>query len=255
MDKKWLIGGIVVVALGVGAGGVWWSGAWNALAKGSASAASTGAVAVIVDGEAIPEREVFAAGTASAPRAQQVDEYVTKVVLARAFERSGGIDQDLQARIDRSRREILFNAWLTRESAQIRTGLKEAEVQSAYDKEVTDDLFAKYRLSYVLSGTSEEATGNSDWKPLKLNGALEWIPTTAVPYGLGAVVKTMKKGESTQTPIVTREGWLRIRVDDIQPGTKPKLGEVKANLTDLLTTRQLQSRVQAARGAADIRLK
>ena len=77
----------------------------------------------------------------------------------------------------------------------------------------------------------------------------------AVPYGLGAVVKTMKKGESTQTPIVTREGWLRIRVDDIQPGTKPKLEEVKANLTDLLTTRQLQSRVLAARGAADIRLK
>ena len=143
MKKKWLIGWIVVVALGIGAGGVWWSGAWNALAKGSVSAVSPGAVAVIVDGEPIPDREVFAAGASSAPRAQLVDEYVTKVVLARAFERSGGMDLDLQARIDRSRREILFNAWLAREAAQIRSGVKEAELQNAYDKEVTDDLLTR----------------------------------------------------------------------------------------------------------------
>lgn len=254
MNRKWLFGVAAVAVAALGSGAAWWTGAWGHAGR-IAPAASTSTVVATVDGSPLSEKEVYAGGGLSAPRAQQVDDYLTKVVLAKAFERSGGVDADVQAAIDRSRREILFNAWVTRESSRIRAGLKDADLRVAYDKELTDDMFAKYRLSYVLSATAEEAASATTWKPLKLSGAQEWIPVAAVPYQLGTVVKTMKKGDATQTPIVTREGWLRIRVDDIQLGRKPALEEVKASLTEMLTTRALQARVQAVRGAADIRLK
>jgi peptidyl-prolyl cis-trans isomerase C len=219
------------------------------------SAPSADRVVAVVNGQNITEVEVTSAGVNGAvSRAQLIDDYANKILMAQEY--SNHASPEVTSRIARATREIQSEGWLRDTSQKIQGGLTDEEFKSVYEKEVKDTMFAKYKLSFVRGATAEEAEAqNKDWTPLKTNKAEEWITPDEIPYQMGNLVASLKKGDATQTSIAVRDGFLRIRVDDIKEGKKPSFEEMKPRITEVLVGRKLQLALQELRGRADIRIK
>lgn len=213
-------------------------------------------VVAVVNGQAVNEAEVTAVGISNAvSRAQLVDDYVNKILMAQELENQP-MSPDLAARIERSRREMLAATWAQTRSQQIQNSLTNQELQDVYAKEIKDSIFAHYKISFIRGSTVEEAQNqHAQWTSLKTDRGEEWLPTDAIPYQMGGLVATLKKGESTQSALSVRDGFLRLRVDDIQEGKKPSFDELKPRITEVLVNRKLQLALQELRGKADIRMK
>lgn len=232
----------------------WPAGSVKALASKSDVDASM--VVAVVNGNSILDSELAAGGLTNAvSRAQMVDDYVNKLLMASDMERN--IPSDVVGRIQRARRDILSDAWVHNQADIIKAGLTEQDFQDVYKKEIKDELFARYKLSFIMSPTADaDAEGvKKEWTTLKTGANEEWFVMGAIPYQMGALVATMKKGDVTQSPIAVREGYIRLRVDDIQVGKRPTFAEAKSKITDVLIGRKLQANLQALRGKADIRIK
>jgi peptidyl-prolyl cis-trans isomerase C len=226
--------------------------------KGTVSASGSSIpdrVVAVVNGTSVSEAEITAAGISNAvSRAQLVDDYVNKTLMAQQAQSNP--TAELNARLERARRELLANAWVQDTSQKIQSSLTQQDMQDVYDKEIKDSMFARYKLSFVRGATAEEAQSQrTDWMVLKTDRGEEWLTTDVIPYQMGSLVATLKKGDATQSALAVRDGFLRIRVDDIREGKKPSFEELKPRITEVLLGRKLQLALQELRGRADIRIK
>lgn len=215
---------------------------------------SANTIVAFVNGSKITEAELVAGGmTNASSRAQMVDDYVNKSLMASDME--SDVPPEVAGRLLRARRDILAESWIRNHAEAIKAGLVEQDYQDVYKAEVRDELFAKYRLSFIMTASADEDIKDKAWTSLKTAANEEWLGVAAVPYQMGALVATMKKGDVTQSAIAVREGFIRLRVDDIQAGKKPTFAEAKPKIADILVGRKLQASLQALRGKADIRIK
>jgi len=212
-------------------------------------------IVAIVNGTNVTEAEVTGAGISSAvSHAQLLDDYVNKTLMAQQAQNHS--TPELAARLERARRELLASAWVQDTSQKIQSSLTLQEMKAVYDTEIKDSMFAHYKLSFVRAATAAEAEGeHKDWTALKTDKGDEWLLPEVIPYQMGGLVATLKKGESTQAALAVRDGFLRIRVDDIKEGKKPGFEDLKPRIADVLVGRKLQIALQELRGRADIRIK
>lgn len=220
----------------------------------SAAVAADSVVVAVVNGNSVYEAEVTAGGLTNAvSRAQMVDEYVNKVLMASDMEKTG-MTSELAGRLAGARREILAEGWMRQQYDSIKASVTEVDMKKSYDTEITDAMFARYKLSFLMGASAAEVSEKTDWAPLK-GGEADWFTLQAIPYQMGTMIAAMKKGDVTQTPIAVREGFLRIRLDDIQAGKKPTFDEMKPKISEVLIVRKQQLALQHLRGKADIRIK
>ena len=90
----------------------------------------------------------------------------------------------------------------------------------------------------------------------KTNGGdLGWFTLARMVKPFGDAVKGLKKGEYTQQPVQTQFGWHVIKLEDTRDVTPPPFDQVKAQLTNAVIRKKLQTYVDQLKKDAKIEKK
>jgi peptidyl-prolyl cis-trans isomerase C len=265
---KWIkVLGLTLVAGGV-AFGAWklsggvGSGMPASTAAASNASASAQTVVAKVNGLAVTESEIQGFLQTGVDRAVIVDRYINKVLAA---ERGRELYQkEAKAAIQAAEREVLATLYTSRRMQELRDSVTEEQIKDYYTKNVLDDNFKLWKVSYYLSGDANDLqnTLNSmkhgdskaltQLKPLVEQGD-GFAAATAMPYNLGRVVAKMKKGEFSEV-LQLRNGLLVLRVDDVKQLDKPKLDAVKEEIRQALALQKFNDELEQARKQAKVEL-
>jgi len=144
------------------------------------------------------------------------------------------------------------------------------QLKAAYDKLKTQIGDSQYNARHILVKTEKEAkdiiaqlnkgakfeklAGKSlDKGSAERGGELGFNPPSAYVPPFAAALKSLKKGETTKTPVQTQFGWHVIRVEDIKP--TPKFEEVKDKLAPGVQQEELRKYVDGLRAKAKVDIK
>lgn len=265
---KWIkVLGLTLVAGGV-VFGVWklsdgaGSGMPSSTSASSNANSSAQTVVAKVNGLAVTESEIQGFLQTGVDRAVIVDRYINKVLAA---ERGRELYQkEAKAAIQAAEREVLATLYTSRRMQELRDSVTEDQIKDYYTKNVLDDNFKLWKVSYYLSGDANDLqnTLNSmkhgdskaltQLKPLVEQGD-GFAAATAMPYNLGRVVAKMKKGEFSEV-LQLRNGLLVLRVDDVKQLDKPKLDAVKEEIRQALALQKFNDELEQARKLAKVEL-
>jgi|GEM_PF-890028 len=239
----------------------------KAEAKGAGAVPTAPAAAVViarVGGEAIYESEIAAEIQAGArgSRNDIIDAYVNTVIAAQAAQ-SDGSDEAKEA-LEYARRKVLSQVYVNKLARTEAAAITEASVKEFYDKQIPASAFDKYAVSYYLTQDAADAEARfsemQGGKSLDKLAALEnkqtktkYLAAAELPYGTGALVVRMKKGEITR-PLATRDGFLLLRLDGTEAGTKGTLEQMTPQIRAILLQQRVAQTLADRRKAADIRI-
>lgn len=257
------------------AGAVAWGG-WVALQSntpdsgGSAIAnanAANGApskdtVVANINGVEITQFEIAGFLQSGVDRAIVIDRYINKVVAAERGKKLYANEATVALRA--AEREVLSTLYSTKRMEELRAAVNDAQVKAYYDKNVLDENFKLWKVSYYLSNDANdvqrtlqemkkgEKTALDQLKPLIEQGD-GFAIAAAMPYNLGRVVSKMKKGDFSE-PLSLRNGILVLKVDDARQLDKPKLEDVKQEIVQALALQKFNEELEQARKAAKVEL-
>lgn len=266
--SKWVkILGLAFLAGGLAFGG-WkvFGGAGSSMNAHSTASndASTSAQTVVakVNGLPVTESEIQGFLQTGVDRAVVVDRYINKVLAA---ERGRELYQkEAKAAIQAAEREVLATLYTSRRMQELREAVTEDQIKDYYTKNVLDENFKLWKVSYYLSGDANDLqntlksmkSGDSkaltQLKPLVEQGD-GFAAATAMPYNLGRVVSKMKKGEFSEV-LQLRNGLLVLRVDDVKQLDKPKLEAVKEEIRQALALQKFNEELEQTRKQAKVEL-
>ena len=262
-DKRKLILG----AAGIGLSGlVVWS-AMSVMSPVSTAVAAiepdgSDVVLANINGQTVTEMEVTGLLQSGIDRAIVVDRYINKVIAA---ERGRDMyKQEAAAALRAAEREVLSTLYTTKRMEELRKSVSDEQVADFYSKNVLDQNFQQWKVSYYLSASEDDAVkvlaslkqGDKDalaqLKPLVEQGD-GYAATAAIPYDLGRVVSKMKKGEFSEI-LRLRNGLLVLRIDDMKQLKKPALEEVKQEIIQALALEKFNLELEQARRQAKVEL-
>lgn len=234
----------------------------NAAAGVSGSDAASKVIAV-VDGAEITEAELTPFLNAGLDKAIAVDRAINKVIAANNAERM--YRQIARRAVQSNRNDVLANVFVSQRSAEMRSGVTDADIKAFYQDRVKTEDFTAFRLRFFVSVDAKEAQevfdaiGRGDKDALAKLAFVRrdgdhYMGAADVPYGLGAAVKKLKAGERLQ-PVTVREGILILYVDDVKINPKPALEKVRAEITDLIVAERFNADMKARRVASKIELR
>lgn len=131
----------------------------------------------------------------------------------------------------------------------------DAELQVAYNAIVIQMGNSEYKLRHIQLKTEKEAEDviaqlkpeegknfaklaketSTDTATKEAGGNLGWNAPANLPAPVGAAVKTLEKGQYTQTPVQSSAGYHVILVEDIRPFTPPALDALEPKLRESVT--------------------
>ncbi|WP_370260691.1 peptidyl-prolyl cis-trans isomerase [Limnobacter sp.] len=266
--RTWLVMGGVGLGLTVlwGAATAWQGGGANAGAAGNNTASNreqqTDVVLASINGQRVTEFEIAGLLQSGVDRAIVVDRYINKVIAA---EKGRSLyPEDAVAALRAAEREVLSTLYTTRRMEELRASVTDQQVQDFYNKNVLDQNFQLWKVSYYLSGSEDDAAKFLDGlkkndkdaaaqlKPLVEQGD-GYANAASLPYNLGRVVSKMKRGEISEV-LRLRNGLLVLRVDDMKQTKKPTLDELKQEIIQALALEKFNEELEAARRKAKVEL-
>lgn len=225
------------------------------------------AASAIVNGAVISESEILSLTSQGVDRAIAVDRYINKVLASEMARKAYA--EESQAAIRGAEREVLSQLYIAKRTQDLKAAITDAEVSSFYEKNVKSEDYAGYKVRVFLTQDPKEAETvfaamndgkdkskyESKFKPLKDgNEADRFLLANELPYGLGQVIRTMKKGEVSK-PLMLRNGVFLLSLDEIKDGQKPEMSKVAAEIKDILVAQRLNDELSSARRTAKIELK
>ncbi|HEX4879498.1 MAG TPA: peptidylprolyl isomerase [Limnobacter sp.] len=256
--------GAVVATLGFGAYQMFGTNATGSANAATASSPSEQAVAVVakVNGKAVTEGEIVGVVQAGVDRAIVIDRYINKVLAAEMGRERYSKEAD--AVIRAAEREVLSTLFTTRRMEELRKAVSEEDIKAFYDKNVLDENFKLWKVSYYLSTdandiqTTLNAMKEGDSKALgQLRPLIDvgdgFAATNVLPYNLGRVVSKMKKGEFSGV-LQLRNGLLVLRIDDMKQIDKPKLEAVRNEIIENIALQKFNEELEQARKQAKVEL-
>ena len=236
------------------------------------------AVLATVNGSAVYQSQVdqllrqgLAQGAPDSPETRKVilDELISREV-ARQDAVKQGLEKraDVKQQVEQASNSILVNAFM-QEFAKTHTPTND-QLKAEYDKIKGQIGDKQYNARHILVKTEKEAKDiiaqlNKGAKFEKLasksldkgsaarGGELGFNPPSAFVPPFAQALTSLKKGETTKTPVQTQFGWHVIRVDDIKPA--PGFEEVKKNLTPRVQQEELRKYIEDLRTKAKIEYK
>jgi len=194
---------------------------------------------------------------------------INQELLSRAAVEKG-LDKTprLAAAMEMLRREQLSKAYL--EDYVKSHPVTDAEVQSEYDKAKAAAMESgnEYRARHILVKEESEAKSiiaqlkkkdtfeklakskSRDPGSAKNGGDLGWNVPESFVKEFGDALKSMKKGETTKTPVKTQFGYHIIKLEDVRPVKIPPLDEVKGDITRQLQQMRVRTAVKELRATA-----
>lgn len=248
----------------------------------AAPAAATPAVdpnkpLAVVNGKPIPALygELIKAQLAQGqPDSAQLDARVRDSLISLELLSRAAIDKGLDkeprvaATLDMSRQDQLAKAYL---EDYVKTHpVTDAEVQAAYDKAKADATAPEYRAHHILVKTEAEAKKliadlnkkakfedlakkySKDPGSAKNGGALDWSDRRAFVPEFSEALASLKKGETTKTPVKTQFGYHIIRLDDTRQPQLPPLEAVRGEVVKQVQQQRVREAISAARASAKI---
>jgi len=235
--------------------------------------------AAVVNGKAIPSAKVDAlikkSGQPDSPelRNRARDMLIDRELIEQDAAKRGLLERDdVQEQLAASRLNVLVAAEF--EDYVKNSAATEEELHKQYDKIKAQFGNGKeYHAHHILVDTEKQAKeiiaklkagakfediarAQSKDKGSGANGGdLDWAnPGTYVPE-FGAALTSLKKGETTQTPVKTQFGWHVIRLDDTRDAKIPSFDEVKPQLMEMMMGDQNWQRAKFQAMLKDLREK
>ncbi|MGZ5200472.1 MAG: peptidylprolyl isomerase [Telluria sp.] len=221
--------------------------------------------AAVVNGKAIPSsrvdamvKQVVAQGQAQDNpklREQIKQELIAREVLMQEATKEGYDKKpEVKQALENARQTIMVNA-LAREYIS-KHPVSDADVQAEYDKFKAQTGDKEYHVRHILVETEQQAKdiiakikGGAKFEDLakqskdtgtaNSGGDLDWAVPSAFPPEFGNAVKSLQKGQVTETPVHTANGFHVVKVDDVRAAKLPALEEVKPQIQEELANRKL----------------
>lgn len=202
---------------------------------------------------------------------QVLDELISMQLLAAQADKDGlEKDPDTTAQLQVLRMRVMADA----ESQKFLKGQEptDAELHAEYDSAVAGMDKNEYHARHILVANQDQANdiikklkGGAKFEDLaksqsidgsKTNGGdLGWFTLARMVKPFGDAVKGLKKGEYTQQPVQTQFGWHVIKLEDTRDVTPPPFDQVKAQLTNAVIRKKLQTYVDQLKKDAKIEKK
>ncbi|HEX4917369.1 MAG TPA: peptidyl-prolyl cis-trans isomerase [Limnobacter sp.] len=234
----------------------------NAAVANSPGEVNIAAVVAKVNGKPVTEGEIQGGVQSGVDKAIVIDRYINKVLAA---ERGRELYSDeAKAVIQAAEREVLSTLYTTRRLDELRKAVGEDEIKAFYDKNVLDENFKLWKVSYYLSGDNSDiqktlqSMKDGDSKALEqLKPLVEvgdgFAATNVLPYNLGRVVSKMKKGEFSGV-LQLRNGLLVLRIDDMKQIDKPKMDDVRNEIVENIVLMKFNQELEQMRKQAKVEL-
>ncbi len=202
---------------------------------------------------------------------QVLDELISMQLLAAQADKDGlEKDPDTAAQLQVLRMRVMADA----ESQKFLKGQEptDAELHAEYDSAIAGMDKNEYHARHILVADQDQANqiikklkGGAKFEDLaktqsidgsKTNGGdLGWFTLARMVKPFGDAVKGLKKGEYTQQPVQTQFGWHVIKLEDTRDVTPPPFDQVKAQLTNAVIRKKLQTYVDQLKKDAKIEKK
>ena len=227
--------------------------------------------AAVVNGKAIPTARVDAMVKAisaqGAAQGQQADpaqlrEMVKRELINREVMLQEAVKQGydkkpaVKEQLDNARQQIIIGA-LLRDYASSRTP-KAADIQAEYDKYKAQAGDKEYHVRHILVENEADAKaviaklkGGAKFEDLAKTskdqgsaangGDLDWVAPSMLPKPFSDAFVGLQKGQVTENPVQTQNGWHVIKLDDVRPAKVATLEEVKPQIEEMLTQRTVQA--------------
>jgi peptidyl-prolyl cis-trans isomerase C len=232
----------------------------------------------VVNGKEIPAlygdlvRREMAQGQPASPQldARVRDSLINLELLSRAaLDKNLDKDANLAAMLDIRRKDMLAKAYL--EDYIKAHPVTDAEIQAMYDKAKAEAVEPEYHARHILVKTEAEAKKiiadlnskkakfedlakklSKDPGSAKKGGELDWSDRRAFVPEFSEALASLKKGETTKTPVKTQFGYHIIRLDDTRQPKLPPLDAVRGEIVKQLQQTRVRDAITAARADAKI---
>ncbi|HAT33238.1 MAG TPA: peptidylprolyl isomerase [Janthinobacterium sp.] len=220
----------------------------------------------VVNGKPIPSVRLDAIVKQVVAQGQQPDspqlramirkDLIGREVLMQEAEKEGfGKDAAVKLQIDNARQAIVVNA-LVGEFLK-KNPVSDADVKAEYDRFAAQSGDKEYHVRHILMATEAEAKdviaklkggakfedlakASKDTGSANNGGDLDWAVPSAFPKVFSDAVVALQKGQYSQTPVQSPNGFHVIKVDDIRAAKLPTLEEVKPQISESLQQKKLQ---------------
>lgn len=237
-----------------------------ALIAVSAIPASAQNVAV-VNGKAIPMARAEALVKQVVAQGQQADspqlrEMIKKDLVAREVMMQEAVKQGydksatVKEQMENARQTIVINA-LVRDYVA-KNKISDAEIKAVYERAKTEAGDKEYHVRHIVAGTEADAKaivtklkGGAKFEELAKSsldtgtaatgGDLDWATPNGFPKVFSDAFVALQKGQVTENPVQTPNGFHVIKLDDTRPLKFPSMEEVKDRIVDDLQKRKLQA--------------
>ena len=220
-----------------------------------------------VNGKAIPSsrvdqvvKQVVAQGKqADSPQLREAikKDLIGREVLIQEADKQGyGTRPEVKSQLDNARQSIIINALLA--DYVKKNPVKDAEIKAEYDKFKAQAGDKEYHARHILVATEAEAKdiiaklkGGAKFEDLAKQskdagsadngGDLDWAAPSSFPKVFSDAFVKLQKGQVTDTPVQTPNGFHVIKLDDTRAAKLPTLEEVKPQIAEALQQKKLQA--------------
>ena len=182
---------------------------------------------------------------------------IGREILMQEAEKQGfGKDVTVKQQIDNARQSIIINAMVG--EFLKKNPITDADIKAEYDRFAAQAGDKEYHVRHILLGTAAEAhdiiaklKGGAKFEDLAKTskdtgsagngGDLDWATPSSFPKPFSDAFIALQKGQITQTPVQTPNGFHVIKLDDVRPAKLPTLEEVKPQIAEALQQKKLQA--------------
>lgn len=221
----------------------------------------------VVNGKAIPTSRVDAVVKQVVAQGQQQDspqlrelikkDLIGREVMMQEAEKQGfAKDPNVKQQLENARQAIIINA-LVGDFVK-KNPVSDADIKAEYDRFTKQAGDKEYHVRHILLGTEAEANdviaklkaggkfedlakASKDTGSASTGGDLDWATPSSFPPAFSDAFVNLQKGQFTENPVQTPNGFHVIKVDDIRPAKLPTLEEVKPQIAEALTQKKLQA--------------
>lgn len=221
----------------------------------------------VVNGKAIPTSRVDAVVKQVVAQGQQQDspqlrelikkDLIGREVMMQEAEKQGfAKDANVKQQLENARQAIIINA-LVGDFVK-KNPVSDADIKAEYDRFTKQAGDKEYHVRHILLGTEAEANdviaklkaggkfedlakNSKDTGSAGSGGDLDWATPSSFPPAFSDAFVGLQKGQFTDKPVQTPNGFHVIKVDDIRPAKLPTLEEVKPQIAEALTQKKLQA--------------
>ncbi|MBB3220092.1 peptidylprolyl isomerase [Pseudoduganella umbonata] len=221
----------------------------------------------VVNGKGIPTARADAIVKQVVAQGQQKDspelrelvkkDLVSREVLMQEAEKQGyAKSADVKQQMENARQALVVQAMVA--DYVKKNPVKDTDVKAEYDRFVKETGDKEYHVRHILVDTEAAANdiiaklkGGAKFEDLAKQskdtgsanngGDLDWATPSAFPEVFSKAFVSLQKGQVTEKPVQTPNGFHVIKVDDVRQAKLPTLDEVKPQIEEALTQRKLQA--------------